>query len=553
MTFSPCIIIPVYNHHNVIKSTVQTISEKSLPIVLVNDGSNEVTTDILRQLEQQYSTIHLLEQPHNTGKGGAVKAGLIHANNLGYTHGFQIDADGQHNLSDIEPFLLQAKSNPDSIICGYPKYDNSVPKHRYYARYLTHIWVWIECLSFAIKDSMCGFRVYPLVKTVQTLNRHNIGDRMDFDTEILVKLHWENTPIINRGTKVTYPKDGTSHFQPWRDNYLISKMHTRLFFGMLFRLPKKLLPNTKTKSSLNKTREQKGSKLGIKTLIITYRLVGITPVYLFLYPIVLYYFLTDRAQRKVSLDYLRQLNIFNNKSIFRKQPGLLEVYKHFYSFGKINADKIPVWSNSIKSDQINFPNQHLLDKIESSKKGAVFLLSHMGNIDMGRALSINHSNTPISYVVDHTHADIFNQTISQLSNTSTKRVIQIKNFGIDTAIELKQRVDAGEIIVIAGDRRESLNSTSLIWCDFLGKPAPFNKGPFLLAGLLECPIYSFVCLKNANNYTFHLEQLSEPLSLKRKQRQQQLEQLVKNYCKQLEVHCQENPYQWFNFYPFWQR
>lgn len=126
------------------------------------------------------------------------------------------------------------------MICGYPVYDDSVPRARLYGRYATHIWVWINTLSFAIKDSMCGLRIYPLAATLRVVERQRIGRRMDFDTEIAVRLYWSGMGVVNLPTRVRYPEDGVSHFRVWRDNLLISAMHTRLFFGMLWRSPKLL-------------------------------------------------------------------------------------------------------------------------------------------------------------------------------------------------------------------------------------------------------------------------------------------------------------------------
>jgi hypothetical protein len=119
-------------------------------------------------------------------------------------------------------------------------YDESVPRLRFYARYLTHIWVWINTLSFRIRDSMCGFRVYPLVPVLELAARQKIGMRMNFDTEVLVRMYWDEIDIFNLPTRVGYPADGVSHFQAWRDNVLISRMHATLFFGMLLRMPRLL-------------------------------------------------------------------------------------------------------------------------------------------------------------------------------------------------------------------------------------------------------------------------------------------------------------------------
>ncbi|HRH16120.1 MAG TPA: glycosyltransferase family 2 protein, partial [Aquabacterium sp.] len=110
-------------------------------------------------------------------------------------------------------------------------------KGRLYGRYLTHVWVWINTLSLEIRDSMCGYRVYPLQPVVDLLDRVKLGRRMDFDPELLVRLHWRGTAMVSVPTRVCYPLDGVSHFKMLQDNVLISRMHARLLLGMLLRLP----------------------------------------------------------------------------------------------------------------------------------------------------------------------------------------------------------------------------------------------------------------------------------------------------------------------------
>lgn len=93
---------------------------------------------------------------------------------------------------------------------------------------------------------MCGFRVYPLSATVALIDATSIGRRMDFDVEILVRLHWRGIGIVNQPTRVSYPTDGVSHFRVWLDNVLISRMHAKLFLGMLLRLPALLWRKART-------------------------------------------------------------------------------------------------------------------------------------------------------------------------------------------------------------------------------------------------------------------------------------------------------------------
>jgi glycosyltransferase involved in cell wall biosynthesis len=233
-----CVLIPVYDHEHAIGAVVQAVLDQGLHCILVDDGSSAGCAAVLDALAA--ATPHrvtLVRHAYNQGKGGAVISGFRRAAQDGYTHALQIDADGQHNTADISKFLALAAQHPNALIVGSPIYDESVPKVRLYARYLTHVWVWINTLSFEINDSMCGFRVYPVAPVIALIERKRLGLRMNFDTDILVRLHWDGLRVVNQPTRVSYPSDGVSHFRGVLDNVLISRMHATLFLGMLARLP----------------------------------------------------------------------------------------------------------------------------------------------------------------------------------------------------------------------------------------------------------------------------------------------------------------------------
>lgn len=235
--FRPGLVVPIYDHGATIGALVDHFAVHGLPIYIVDDGSGVATQEVLARIAQCCSLVRLARLPRNQGKGAAVMHGFRLAHAGGMTHALQIDADGQHDSRDIPRFLERGRARPDAVICGQPIYDASVPKARLYGRYVTHFWVWIETLSFAIKDSMCGFRLYPLAATCELIDQVAIPERMDFDTAVVVRLAWRGVPIENLPTRVTYPAGGVSHFNLWRDNARISLMHARLVCGMLLRLP----------------------------------------------------------------------------------------------------------------------------------------------------------------------------------------------------------------------------------------------------------------------------------------------------------------------------
>lgn len=234
----PCVVVPFYNHERAIGGVLSRLAATGLDCFLVDDGSDARCQPTLDALASEHAAwLTRLRLPVNSGKGAATSAGFAAAAAAGYTHALQVDADGQHCVEDIPRFLDAAHAAPTAVIAGTAVFGPDVPRHRQYGRYATHVMVWLNTLSFDIRDSMCGFRLYPLAPALATWGAMRAGRRMDFDSEILVRMHWAGVPVVNLPTAVRYPDDGVSHFDLWRDNLRISAMHTRLFFGMVWRLP----------------------------------------------------------------------------------------------------------------------------------------------------------------------------------------------------------------------------------------------------------------------------------------------------------------------------
>ena len=233
--FAPAVIIPVYNHPDTIEAVVRGVRAQGFPVIVVDDGSNDVTRAACDRCQTLGATV--IHRRENGGKGAAMVTGFKAAMKAGATHALQIDADGQHDLSRVTPFMALAAKYPTDLICGYPQYDKTVPLARLWGRKLTNFWVCVNALTLTPEDAMCGMRVYPLAAVQQLLMRQTVGKRMDFDPEILVRLMWMGVRVKNLPVAVTYPADGVSHFNTLKDNVRISWMHTKLCITMLTRLP----------------------------------------------------------------------------------------------------------------------------------------------------------------------------------------------------------------------------------------------------------------------------------------------------------------------------
>ncbi|MDO1509339.1 MULTISPECIES: glycosyltransferase family 2 protein [unclassified Neisseria] len=226
-------LIPHYNHPATVAQVAQAMRGFGLDVLIVDDGSRQECKEVLQQIVSD--GIEVLYRPVNGGKGAAVKSGLKYAEQLGYTHVLQVDADAQHCLDDTPKLLEAAAQHPETVICGWPQYGSDAPKSRLYGRKITDFWNMIHTASTDIKDGMCGFRLYPLAPALAAIREEYVGDRMDFDTEILIRLYWRGIKPVWIKTPVKYETGGVSHFNAWEDNVRISKMHARLFFEMLGR------------------------------------------------------------------------------------------------------------------------------------------------------------------------------------------------------------------------------------------------------------------------------------------------------------------------------
>ncbi|MDR6298947.1 glycosyltransferase family 2 protein [Pantoea dispersa] len=550
-SFAPCVLIPCYNHGAMLASVLARLAPFNLPVIVVDDGSDARTKQHIAALDAPQ--LRVLTLPHNQGKGAAVIAGLRAAAAAGFSHALQLDADGQHQVEDTPRMLAEAERYPHCLISGQPQYDASIPKSRLYGRYITHFWVWVETLSFSLKDSMCGFRVYPLAASLELCDRRAIGQRMDFDTEIMVRLYWQGTPSRFIRTRVTYPPCGVSHFDALHDNLRISWMHTRLFFGMLPRIPQ-LLSRRRQQAHWAATPERRG-QWGLRFMLWLYQRAGRLPFILLLWPVVAVYWLSGRAARAASQQWLTRVQaVAHQQQIALPQP--LSSYRHFLRFGNSMLDKVASWRGDLQwGRDIDFaPGAETVIRVAEGK-GQLILASHLGDIEACRAMAKQVSGLVINALVFTDNAQRFRAVLESIAPQAGVNLLPVSDIGPDTAILLQQKLDAGEWVAIVGDRtavqRQRGGERRVVWSEFMGQPAPFPQGPFVLAAALRCPVLLMFALRQQGKLRVHCEAFADPLPLPRNGRQQALQAAVDRYAARLQHHALLAPLDWFNFYDFW--
>lgn len=551
MDYRLCVLIPTYNHHNRLNAILLRLKLAGLPILIVDDGSGEATQAALKKL----TDIEILRLPVNRGKGTAVEAGLKWIAEHGYTHAFQIDADGQHCLDNLETFIQISKSTPDVLLSGKPVYDATLPLGRKIGRWLTHIFVWIETLSFRISDSMCGFRIYPVNASLAVIAQSSIGCRMDFDTEIMVRMFWQGTPVIMYPVKVSYPEDNHSNFKLLRDNWLITKMHSRLVATMLARLPV-ILRRRPDYSFINKPKRswfdtpERGTILGLIILATAYRLLGRTICSILGAPVVLYFFLTGSNQRRVSREFLARISKISNPSNY---PTVFDGLCHFMSFFQMLLDKFAAWGGYLNSDSIICDDPVYTHQVMTAPEGKIMFVSHIGCMEFCRALMGDDQKRRMHILMHSKNGKNFNHVMSYFNPQSTLNILEVSDIGADTILYLKDRIEKGDWVVIPADRVPISENPRVTCVPFLGEEAPFSQGPYILASLLECPVYTGMAVRQGSKYKVFIELFAKKITLQRGRKETCIKEYAQQYANYLERFCTSYPYQWFNFFDFWQK
>ena len=234
------VLIPSYNPGQKVFETVRSARAQWAPVWVVVDGSTDGTAAGLQEMAAADPDLRVIVRPHNGGKGAAVLEGLAEAEALGFTHVLAMDSDGQHPADRIQAFMTESIEHPKAMVLGEPIFDASAPSIRVKGRKISNWWANLETLWWGIQDSLFGFRVYPIGPLARLMRRSRWMRRFDFDVEAVVRLSWAGVPVRNLPAQVRYftaAEGGVSHFNYWRDNVLLSSMHSRLFVGFVIRLP----------------------------------------------------------------------------------------------------------------------------------------------------------------------------------------------------------------------------------------------------------------------------------------------------------------------------
>lgn len=296
-----------------------------------------------------------------------------------------------------------------------------------------------------------------------------------------------------------------------------------------------------------------GSAWGLNLTFALYRVLGERVVRLLLHPIVFWFFLFAPRARRASSDYLARLHQVGG---FDHAPTRRDNYRHLHAFASAALDKVAAWMGRIDSRRMVFEKQADLYALRDSGRGAVIIGSHLGSLETARALASHlGQQRRINAIVYTDHAIRFNEVLARSNPGFAVNLIQVSQLGPDTAIELSEKIERGELLFIVGDRTPPAENGRVTQVEFLGAPAAFAQGPLILASLLKCPVYLFFCLTEGKGerrrFRIHFEHFAERIELPRGARDEASRMLAQRYADRLAHYCRIAPLQWFNFFDFW--
>ncbi len=209
-----CVVLATYNNEMTLPRILNGVLAFTEEIILVNDGSSDVTPELLVNYPQLIQ-IHL---PKNKGKGNALKVGFKKALALGYERAITLDTDGQHFPEDLPNFVnaIEASEDKNTFLIG-DRNMNVADVLESSARGNRISGFWVRSVTgLQLTDTQSGFRMYP-IKALQKINFLRWTKKFEFETEVIVRAHWRGITVKNIPIKVLYPEDRVSHFRPFMD------------------------------------------------------------------------------------------------------------------------------------------------------------------------------------------------------------------------------------------------------------------------------------------------------------------------------------------------
>jgi predicted LPLAT superfamily acyltransferase len=287
---------------------------------------------------------------------------------------------------------------------------------------------------------------------------------------------------------------------------------------------------------------ERGTQASLRLIAWIAMHIGRWAARLLLYPITFYFVITARAARRTSYEYLKRM---------RACPAhWWHVFRHFHCFAATILDRLYLLRGEFHRFDVKLHGKEILHRRMESGKGCILLGSHLGSFEVLRALGVMQRNFPVKVLMDTTHNENITRFLDALNPVIANTVITPDR--ADTLLTVKESLDAGFFVGTLGDRVSSGDKKTK--CQFLGQPAAFPVGPVVLAAMTHCPVILFFGLyRGGNRYEIYFEHFADEITLERDRRAEEIQLWMQRYAERLEHYARLAPYNWFNFYPFWEQ
>ena len=263
---------------------------------------------------------------------------------------------------------------------------------------------------------------------------------------------------------------------------------------------------------------------------------------LLLYPITLYFLLVRGPERRASRAYLSR--------VFGRPATLMESARHIHCFASTILDRVFLLSGELRQFDIRVIDVEQVHALMDEGRGVLLFGSHLGSFESLRVLSLQRPDITLRVVMDRDQNAVVTQMLEALSPEVARTVIDASQGGTGITLAIAEATQAGQLVGLLVDRAKG--SEPRVPVPFLGRLADFPSAPWLIAAALKVPVVlAFGLYRGGNRYDLHFEVFEVPGEMPRSQRRAMLAQLQARYAERLEHHVRSAPYNWFNFYDFW--
>lgn len=298
--------------------------------------------------------------------------------------------------------------------------------------------------------------------------------------------------------------------------------------------------------------KEAGAVTGMRIMVWIHSHLGRSVFNVVLVPVIAYYFLRQGNARRASMDYLSRVES-SYPGIFARRSLTWLSFRHFLAFGHAMLDKYLVYAQAPTDIAMDADEEKQLYEVAVSGQGCLVIGSHFGNLEYSRSIANRHPGLVINVLMYDQHAEKFNALVQEAEADSRMNLIQVTDLDFELALQLREKVQNGEWVVIAGDRVPVGEDKRVCQATFFGEEASFPVGPFVLASLLRCPVYLLHCFRIGDNYQLVIEYFEEIIQIQGRDKQQEYAKAAQKFARALEKQVVRAPLQWFNFYYFWER